>query len=55
MNIYFSVLQNILNTYYQKNKITLVNLVLESLADGIFSEQTFYVCVSQITLGKKLW
>lgn len=53
MNIYFSVLQNILNTYYQKNKITLVNLVLESLTDGIFSERPFYVRVSQVNLGKK--
>lgn len=53
MNIYFSVLQNILNTYYQKNKITLVNLVLESLTDGIFSERTFSVHVSQVNLGKR--
>lgn len=55
MNIYFSVLQNILKTDYQKNKMILVNLVLESLADWIFSERTFYVCVSQVNLGKKQW
>lgn len=35
--------------------MTLVNLVLESLADGIFSERRFYVCVSQVNLGKKQW